>query len=91
MSRWDLSLKNTEAALVEWDKANIAYDVALHAARTEAEVRKAFKIEDDAKEALAQAFFKDTHDRNSLDSCRLVHPKTLREWVNKWIAEGRPE
>lgn len=73
-------------------KAIAAYDAGIDAryqqmidARTNTDVEKACEEERAARAKLSEALFEDTKDRNSRDNCALVHPNTIRAWV-----EGKP-
>lgn len=82
--------RNTREALRVWDAEQPELDRQLVSIKDGIDFAEWQAAEHHARERLAQAFYADTKDLNTLTNCRLVDPETLRRWVAQ-ETEGRPE
>ena len=78
-----LTLTHTAAALKEYDNVKARMRPKFDSAETDEEYGEVFAKEAEALQALRDAFYEDTQDRNCRENCNLIDVATLRKWVEK--------
>ncbi len=87
----ELQMVHTAAALIEFDRTYPQRDLLLTDALTDADVAVWEKAETDALRKVQEAFYQDTSDRNSLDTChRMQDIAWLRMLVEKYPGAVTP-
>jgi hypothetical protein len=76
-----LDMRYSRRALAEFDRTAAERDQAWKAATTEELVRRAKRNEEIARNAVREAFYLDTKDRNSREACMLMPITLIRDMV----------
>lgn len=76
-----LDMRHSRRALAEFDRIAAERDQAREAATTEEQVRRAERNEEIARDAVREAFYQDTADRNSREACMLMPITLIRHMV----------